>query len=329
MGSFAGHILPGMFFMGIATWWFFITAYRYIKTSIVYRLNNKNIENIERNKKYVYKGSVTMPCTCCPCKSVRRLPLESLIKFAALFTHICGEIYYARDPDPESEDKHLVLSAESAQHIIMYSGFLFSSIIEILFYYGVPFPKRTVYMINIISLVILQSVILLHSHDRDMLDGHLHWLFGIAVVLLTIAVACELYNPNNHWATFGRAYFFFIMGLWLFEIGFVIWPHTTNPLFVWNHSDHRHLAIITASFGLNLAIAAIYFLIVYLVVYKLYNCIDRFYGRNYDIDIENDDYLNRYHYDYEKVNYSKFIRYETISMNDFDETEKLADNQEV
>lgn len=48
----------------------------------------------------------------------------------------------------------------------MLSGFLFGSIIEILIYYGIPFPKKTEYMCALIAFLIQTILMLGHLHGE-------------------------------------------------------------------------------------------------------------------------------------------------------------------
>ena len=81
MGTFAGHILPGVFFGFFGLWWSFVTAIRYVQSKM--RCPDK------KNKLKGYHSSVTMPCICFPC---RRLPIESFIKIFFCSVGVIGEV---------------------------------------------------------------------------------------------------------------------------------------------------------------------------------------------------------------------------------------------
>ena len=84
MGTFVGHILPGSFFLFFGIWWSFITAIRFIKSKA------KSI--CKKDQKYKYKATVTMPCICCPCYSLKRAPVESIFKLVFTTLGIIGEL---------------------------------------------------------------------------------------------------------------------------------------------------------------------------------------------------------------------------------------------
>jgi len=52
----------------------------------------------------------------------------------------------------------------------MLSGFIFGSIIEILIYFGVPFPKKTEYMASLIAFLIQAILMLDHLHGVQDLE---------------------------------------------------------------------------------------------------------------------------------------------------------------
>ena len=56
----------------------------------------------------------------------------------------------------------------------MLSGFLFGSIIEILIYFGVPFPKKTEYAADLIAFLIQAILMLDHLHGPHDLEVSLY-----------------------------------------------------------------------------------------------------------------------------------------------------------
>ena len=214
MGTWIGHVAPAIFFICISTWWAIVTSYRYIKSK---RCTNKSTND------HSYRGSLTMPCSCCKCG--RNVPIESFIKFIGLFTEVIGEIImgmkFTREVElhemhsgmhHESADssfnasivqehkqieKHFYIHEESLHHVMMFGGFLLASFVELLIYFGVSFPKKTAYVINLVSVFIMVATIILHLDGRDMIDKQLHMLFGVATVCLAISYCLETYNPGK------------------------------------------------------------------------------------------------------------------------------------
>ena len=159
-----------------------------------------------------------MPCNCCKCG--QNFPLESLIKFIGLFTEVIGEIImgmkFTREVDshgmhhqepmhnmanstlPHKQiEKHFYIHEESLHHMMMFGGFLLSSFVELIIYYGVSLPKKTAYIINLVSVMIMLATIILHLDGRDMIDKQLHMLFGVATFGLTISYCFETYQPGK------------------------------------------------------------------------------------------------------------------------------------
>lgn len=85
MGTLAGHLLPGFFFICISIWWSFITAIRFV-------LSKPKRNSTGYPGSYIYRTSATMPCLCLLNDRLRRAPIESLIKFIFGSIGIIGEI---------------------------------------------------------------------------------------------------------------------------------------------------------------------------------------------------------------------------------------------
>ena len=130
--------------MTISLWWGFVTSVKYI--SAVHKNRSK------------FRGTTTMPCFCCPTKKLRNFPFESFIKVIFLGVHtiieICTGLHYRTD--------HLAIENENLHHVAMLSAFFVGAIIEILIYYGWPFPKRTEYAFQFIAFLI--QFILMSGH---------------------------------------------------------------------------------------------------------------------------------------------------------------------
>ena len=92
--------MPGSFFLVFGIWWSFITAIRYVQSGLVKPTTKKSGsggggggKGGNRDDELAnYRGSVTMPCICLPCGSLRRAPLESILKGLAAFIGLMGEI---------------------------------------------------------------------------------------------------------------------------------------------------------------------------------------------------------------------------------------------
>lgn len=224
-----------------------------------------------------------MPCFFCPTKETRLFPYESFVKLIGLSMHLFLEIlttekgfFFRGEPfDP--------LPMESVHHITMLSGFIFGSIIEILIYFGVPFPKRTEYACTMIALLI-QAILMSSKHTDVLLEMHVHQLWSIIIFLTLIAGCLEAYDPDCFWYVYARIFFFITQGTWLMQTAFVVWPHTNNKKFIWgtDHMSNSWLEIVLMFHFLGVATVL---LLQYLLVFYTFNVIYKFY-RKYELDLE-------------------------------------------
>ncbi len=224
-----------------------------------------------------------MPCFYCPTRKLRVLPAESLIKAIGLSYHIYRELYDGLYVD--SQDHMLHMGLENAHHVCMISGFLVTSIIEILIYYGVPLPYKTEYFFNLLSALI--QLLIMSGHKSAGVENTLHELWTILIGLTFVAGCCEIYDPDNLWAIYMRICFFLTQGSWLMQIAFVLWPHTANPRFTWTDSHATHVWL-NIYLMVHLAAAACTLMIQYLFVYYTIGIFDRCYTR-YELDLSIDD----------------------------------------
>ena len=280
MGTLAGHLLPGTFFILFGTWWGFITSIRYIQS----RKNS--------TRKYLYKSSVAMPCICLPCG---RTPLESYFKVILAFIAILAEAYtgYKVRYKPSSEiemansknqsvhvhhhhkranDLVKITSFElgNAQHITMYSAFVLGAIIEIMVHYGVQLPKRIEYAMGIMAFSVEAFLFAFHLHGKQPLDVHVHMFLVYAIVGCIIFVCLEAYNPNQVLFTYGRILFIILQGTWFYQVGFMLYPPFDDPVWEWDLKSHRNTMIVTACYCWHLMIIIVGLLIQLWFVKKIF-----------------------------------------------------------
>ena len=268
MGTFEGHVIPSVIYSFLALWWGFVTSVKYARTV--------------KNKKSTFLASATMPGFCCPNKRLRQFPYESFVKLTFLSVHSFVEIYTGLYRT--GDDGRLHLGHENLHHVCMLSGFLLGSIIEILIYYGVPFPERAECMFNILAFMIQALIMTVHLHGDEGLEHMVHTLWTVLIVLTFLASLVEVSLPNNYWPAIVRISLFFTQGTWLMQIAFVVWPKTKNPYFLWTN-DHDSMVWLTVSLMYHLLGCFTVLMIQYLLVLKTIGCLDRYYSR-YESDLQ-------------------------------------------
>jgi len=273
MGTWIGHIAPGMFkrvifkvlfnysifylggfFIIFALWWHVNNCIRYLK-SLADEKNGK-----PKEQRYKFEGSTTYPCNCLP--ACQQIPLESILKILITSIHFSIELITGYYPKPTPH-----LGEENAHHTAMLFGFFLGAWIEILIYYKVPLPKRLAHVMGFLAFAIEGLMMVFHLHARSMIDAHIHQLLGLTIICSMIGALGECFNPNNFWFIVGRSFFALTQGTWFLQAAYVIWPQTSNPLFVWDPDSHRSVSLLTMSYAYHLAGNAFILIIVYLLVH--------------------------------------------------------------
>ncbi|CAF1262927.1 unnamed protein product [Rotaria sordida] len=256
MGSWIGHIAPGIFFILFAFWWHINNCVRYLRS-----LASETIGE-EKQKQVKFRGSTTYPFNCLPSKTLRHLPLESIIKILITTIHFSIEIHngYNKEPTPHIRE-------ENAHHTAMLFGFFLGAWVEILVHYKILVLKRITQAMGFLAFAIEGLMMVFHLHARSMIDAHIHQLVGLTIVCSMIGALCETFDPDNFWFIIARSFFALTQGTWFLQAAFVIWPKTTNPLFVWEPNSHRSVSLLTMSYAYHLAGDALILIIVYLLIY--------------------------------------------------------------
>ena len=242
MGTLAGHLLPGTFFIIFGVWWSFITSMRFIQSKRKFPL--------KKNSRIGYKGSGTMPCICLPCAKARRTPIESWIKLIFGSIGLAGEIItgfkWINVPAPQIDKifdkssnmnlmsdhdheghvhrrdlsnipnvpvKTLWIAYSNVQHSTMYIAFMLGSIVEILVHYKHDLPARLEYVFGIVAFAIEGFLFANHLHGRSPLDIQLHTFLVYAIYGCVVSGILECYKPNQILFTYTRIFFTILQGI--------------------------------------------------------------------------------------------------------------------
>jgi len=150
----------------------------------------------------------------------------------------------------------------------MLFGFFLAAWVEILVHYGVPLPKPITQAMGFIAFAMEGLMLMFHLHDRTMVETHIHQLLVLTIGCSMIGTIAECFNPDNFWFILVRSYFALIQGTWFVQAAYVLWPTSTNPIFIWDPNSDRSMSLLTMSYAYHLAGNAVVLIIVYLLVYK-------------------------------------------------------------
>jgi hypothetical protein len=235
----------------------------------------------ETKEKSKFRGSTTYPCGCLP----RQIPMESILKILITSIHFSIELITGYDGQPTPH-----IGDENAHHTAMLFGFFLGSWIEVLIHYKVPLPKRLAQVMGFLAFAIEALMMVFHLHARTMIDGHIHKLLGLTMVCSMISALGECFDPNNFWLIIARSFFALTQGTWFIQAAYIIWPQTSNPLFLWDPDSHRSVTLLTMSYAYHLAGNAFILIVMYLIVYM---CIS-YRGKLNNDEVEDDEIVSDY-----------------------------------
>ena len=153
----------------------------------------------------------------------------------------------------------------NAQHIAMYSAFIFSGIFDILKYKKVDIPPKSDWAMGCIAFFVEAYIFSFHLMGKDPLDVNLHVLLVYAIIGCFFFSVFEMIFPHQVLLTYGRILCILLQATWFIETAFVVYPEVwagkDYEWWVWDPYDHGHMMLITMSYVYH-----VLFIIAFLVV---------------------------------------------------------------
>lgn len=206
-----------------------------------------------------------MPCIFLPKCIHRKIPVESVIKLLiGLFSLLFGESNILSDEENDI----------NYQHISMYSLFTFTFMIEILMFYKVDLPDRLEHATFILTFILYDLILFNHLHGREPLDVKLHFLFACCIFMIIVFAVLEFYNPKQVLFTYGRVLFYTFQGVWLIQIGYIMYPPEGYK--IWDMASHDSIMSATNRFCSLILVLSTCFIIQVWIIKFIYNKSERF-----------------------------------------------------
>lgn len=244
MGSFIGHAVPGIMFIGFSTWWLISI----IRTWLESRCGNK---------KYLNSASFRSSCT-------RRVHLEAILKLILISVGVAGEAVTGLQGGQFVE-------LGNAQHMAMFLFFLLNAVVDILYFHRPQLlPPGLDYMTAILGFSMEGFLFVWHLHGRSEIDVQVHTFLLYLIVLSAALTLAEYLCRENVLFGLGRSFATFLQGTWLCQIGFIL----NNPIGEAWPNTHDQLTLNTVVFTAHIAGA----LLVQLTIgWLLYRCVESSY----------------------------------------------------
>ena len=227
MGQFSGHIVPGTFFIGLSVWWIVSIFKRYFGAHF-----NPRAEGYQNTWSFVSKQS-------------QGCHFEAILKLVAAIIGIVKETI-----DGFNDDWEYVYLAKSGPHIMMFSFYALNALADLAIFHKMPLlPKEMDYVTAICAASVEGYLFINHLHGRSLLDVKMHMSLIVIIALCVWATVIEMVG-DKHDVRLGllRSCFYLWQGTWFYQVGFVLYPPTTNGFPIWDHNSHHDTMVMDLFF---------------------------------------------------------------------------------
>ncbi|KAL3680582.1 hypothetical protein R1sor_023538 [Riccia sorocarpa] len=210
MGTFIGHILPGVGFILIGLWHLFSIIRSYVETPWSYNSRAWFPTRWTGWRRYMEPLAIM---------------LGSLASISAeLF--ICPAKHQPFDDDWSIPDNHLNNFEHSTMSLFF---FIFGACCLTSDLTKVHVPRGLLHLMGAVAFS--QELILFHFHSADHmgLEGHFHWLLQLPIAVGLVCALLEVASPKSFIVSFVRAVSILYQGFWFVQMGLTLWIPALTP----------------------------------------------------------------------------------------------------
>ena len=265
MGNLPGHVTPGIFmlWMGVMSIFYSLWAYLSTKFNFYHTRPNLYTESHLERKSYI-------PQPLWP-----KFPLEPIQRLLLAVLGMIVECFFFLD---EGEDGHKHFSvgvyssfdengrlADQAKfhHLMMYSFFALSGLVDLLALYVIRYPKHTTKLFLGLAFLVEGFIFSFHLHGHNTFDVTVHEIL-IYVVFANAAFAfLRMYLSANLLINCSTAFCVTLQGTWLIHMGVALYGK--HPLDE-DNSPELSSAFMAGCFFLHFLLIAVAMLILYTVL---------------------------------------------------------------
>lgn len=241
MGSFAGHALPGGFFLFVGLWWG-------IKSSL-WHLTRRNKTT----------GSTRLPSRA----AQRRLEIiESSVIIFFSIVGILAEQFAANGPKLQLYDytENHWKDMMNWQHSTMYLFFGLAGAVSLIVHTTAAAPLPLDRLMLGLAFFNEGFLFFYHLHGRTTLDVTVHQLLLYAIFGQALIAFLEVFHRGNAILELLRSALTILQGSWFWQIGFILYP-PHGPQ--WDLNDHSSVMFVTVCFSWHLMFALLFIGLVY------------------------------------------------------------------
>lgn len=242
MGSYAGHVLPGSFFIIFGLWWWFNILAKIAEAQAKY-FKRHSVAQRGRTEKFDFEldfeSSVWMKV---PLSCLRNFPVEPCLKVIACTVGIIAELSKGEWNllDNHGHFSHL----NNFGHATMFGSFLLGAIAEIFRYYNVLFvPSTTDHVLLSMAFFLVGELFYYHIEGRNELDQKLHIPLYTVAFFIAFIVLLEAWQRKSLILCMVRSFLVVLLGTWFIQIAHVLYgPRPWQDI----GSNHAFVVIVFA-----------------------------------------------------------------------------------
>ncbi|XP_030071951.1 transmembrane epididymal protein 1A [Microcaecilia unicolor] len=244
MGTFIGHISPGLAFLSFGI--FFAFRFSWMV------LNGERIQYAERRKPKMQLGFRSFLCT---------LPVDGVLKVIYGTLAVMAEFFY-----PPGVNKFYFYLREDAdfqfrnpnewQHVTMYGYFAFSGWVDIVS--QTCLPRRLVLLEHVgitVAFYITTLLLKFHMHGKEEVENRVHTLLLLTCFLTSLILTAEIWKPNYRQLWFSKTCLVMIQGTWLLHAAFILYRPPTGKR--WDSTNMANLMFLTNFYCWHVAVNAL------------------------------------------------------------------------
>ena len=277
MGSLAGHVIPGAFFIFYGVLWCLNCIWYHLKTRSAMKASGEartrtkkeksshsassSFFEFKRDHDLSRKGWIPMTFTRVPIESLFKIFLPALgLMVEAFFNyrskngqrHLVAEVYMFRESNGELNDMGKM------HHITMYGSFVLSGLIDILTLL-VRLPRQTSMLFLSLAFTVEGLLFYFHTLGRDTYNIEIHTLLTYSIFACVVLSMARLFSASNVVINLALGSSILLQGTWFVQAGYILFGGFVKESSgeVDEERQHRYMMFVIACFTWHLIFIAL------------------------------------------------------------------------
>ncbi|XP_075411989.1 transmembrane epididymal protein 1A-like [Tenrec ecaudatus] len=248
MGTFEGHLVPGIFFL-------VYSLYYSVLVSLALLRKQKHIKpplppREKRERTWCHLGFV-----------------EGSVKLIGALVSILGDFFYPLGVNRlkiiDWEDPHRpFVYKEHWQHTTMFGFFMLSGVVDVVSWFCLarqkPHLERAA---EALAFYVLMLLMITHFEHRSVLEVRVHILFLVPTCLLALVITIEVWIPDQPRLWVLKSWMVLVLSTWLLQLSVLLYaPPSGQP---WRSENPEDLAFVTIFFTWHLVLGVAILAVIY------------------------------------------------------------------